>query len=43
MQYDLLTHRGQPIDNSMPLKSLLYTHSRYRKDREESANKPKPK
>lgn len=39
MQYELLTHRGQAIDPSMPLKSLLYNYSRYRKEREEAAQK----
>lgn len=39
MQYELLTHRGLQVDERMPLKSLLYNYSRYRKEREESANK----
>ena len=39
MQYELLTHRGMQPDDSMTMKSLLYTYSRYRKDREENAQK----
>jgi hypothetical protein len=39
MQYELLTHRGmQPVQN-MPLRTLLYVYSKYRKEREESAGK----
>jgi hypothetical protein len=41
MQYDLLADRGQPIDNDMPLMTLLYAHRRYKKEREEAANKNK--
>lgn len=41
IQYDLLTHRGQPIDQNIPLMTLLYAHSRYKKDREEQARKSK--
>ena len=37
MQYALLTHRQMQPDNSMPLKTLLYLHSKYKKDREEAA------
>lgn len=39
MQSDLLAHRGMQPDNSMPMKTLLYLHGRYRKEREEAARK----
>ncbi len=41
MQYELLTHRGMQPDDDMPIKTLLYNYSRYRKEREDNAGKPK--
>ena len=37
MQYELLTHRGQPVDDDLPSKSLLYFYSLYKKDRDAQA------
>lgn len=37
MQYELLTHRQMQPSPTMPLKTLLYLHSKYKKDREEAA------
>ena len=39
MQYELLTHRGMQPEDGMTMKTLLYTYGRYRKDREENAQK----
>ncbi len=39
MQYELLTHRSMQPNDDMPIRSLLYNYSRYRKEREEAARK----